>query len=210
MLTFTLLSIASLIWAVTATPVPAPGGPSPAYRPKGNAWADVTSCHYVSSYLDAARTGYINTYYVGTIVQYNTWNGASTTIYSQLAPISNNTCSRIDLKIPFCTSNDPKVNRLCFQGSWQATQSEPNPSLYMWNSPSSPTAYVLPAASPNEKVPANNNAAQTLCLQKWPVSSLPGIVSNAYCVTNDGNGKLAPPCAWGSATWSYYNLPNPL
>ncbi|KAF3905291.1 hypothetical protein ABW21_db0207953 [Orbilia brochopaga] len=192
MFTSGLLSVISLVVAAVANPVPASDS-----RPKGDAWADVTTCQYI------VGTGSTVTNYVGTIFQYTTWDGWSTTIYSDLTPVKSDAVWT-DSYIPHCVGSDP----YCFVGTWQTTQANPNPEIFVWGpSTGVGNAVKLPTASPNTKVPANNNDAQSLCLQKWPVPNLPSGSYKSYCVTNDYNGKLAPPCTWSSSTWSYYNQP---
>ncbi|KAK6346630.1 hypothetical protein TWF696_006750 [Orbilia brochopaga] len=194
MFTTGLFSIISLALAAAANPVPATSSDS---RPKGDAWADVTLCSYV------VESGSTVTNYLGQIFQYTTWDGWTATIYSDLTQVSN-TAVWTDSYIPHCVYSSP----YCFVGTWQPTQANPHPEMFVWGPYTGVgKAVKIPITSPNTKVPANNNAGSELCLDKWPVQSLPGGPYKTYCVANDYNGKLGPLCTWGSATFSYYNQP---
>ncbi|KAJ6260768.1 hypothetical protein Dda_4997 [Drechslerella dactyloides] len=194
-----IFSIISLALVAAANPVPAT---SPAMPAKGDAWTDVTLCSYAVS-QQGATEAYTTRFFLGQIVQYTTWDGWKATIYSNLAEVSD-TSVWTDSYTPHCVFPSP----YCFVGTWQATTQNPKPEIWIWGPHTGiGKAVKISARNPDKKEPANNNEAQSLCLNKWKVSDLPAATIRAYCVNNDYNGKLSAPCIWGSATSSYYNQP---
>ncbi|KAK6544600.1 hypothetical protein TWF694_001289 [Orbilia ellipsospora] len=209
-----LLSLLALTLAASAAPASDPS------KPYGDAWADVTQCSYVISLgystgdpSNALRWG-PPTAYIGTIMQYNTYNGLLATIYSSLTEVNTNQTWTDSLK-DHCTIVNG--SQYCFSGTWQATNANPNPDLWLWGPNTSFFQYGLLTSRPNAKVNAKSNAFQNLCLSKWPVTSLDafeqapdgGAIGEQYCTT-DYKGNVIQPCSFLSQTWSYYNLPSNL
>ena len=190
---------------------------APAPFSKGAAWANVTQCAYTVSLgyptgdpKNALRWDPPITY-IGTVMQYFTWDGWSSTAYSSLSPVDNNKPWSDSLK-PYCTN--VYGYDYCFTGSWQKTAANPNPQLSVWG-PNTLNKHVqLPTSQPDKVVEAKGSGSgQDLCLAKWPVLSLPGsapaggAIGQSYCTTK-WDGTPLPQCPLArSQTWSYYRQP---
>lgn len=209
-----LLSSLSLILASALAASAAPAA-DPA-RPNGDAWAEVTQCAYSVSL--GYPTGDPNNAlrwdppitYIGTILQYYTWDGWSSTTYSSLSKVESNQYWADSYK-PYCS----KVNGYdyCFSGTFQKTIANPNPKLYVWG-PNTLNSHVQLPTSPSKTAEPKNNGKQSLCLQKWPILSVGterappgGAIGRGVCST-DWKGNPLPQCPLAlSQTNSYYNQP---
>ena len=212
--------IVALVLGVTA----APAAEAPVARAvpgvNGAAWAEVTQCSYTFS------LGY-PTYdpnnairwdppvdYIGTIFRYFTYDGWSMTAYSNLG--------RVNKTSPASWPESSQTNcvgvngyNYCFAGTFQSTNANPNPSLSVWGPNTQSNHVRLPTSSPDTKVEAKSNAAQTLCLAKWSVDfiqnmqpSPPGGARGATYCTSKWDGTPLPQCpSFKSQTWTYRNQP---
>ncbi|KAJ6263724.1 hypothetical protein Dda_2294 [Drechslerella dactyloides] len=212
-----LISILSLALATVAIPVPGgpdPNGPIPTIGFKGAAWANVTLCTYAMSITPPSawdafleEDGSHISFWSGTIVQYNTYDGWAGTIYGGgLTGDNEATWGTPDM------TSCAKVNGFdyCFTGSFLATPIYPDPKLAIWG-PNTKNAHVqLPTSEPNQI----NSAGSNLCLTHWPKSAVQAVTSPnfipystvTFCEVDDA-GELPEPCIYGAATWSYYDLP---